>query len=134
MTLKDFVRFCVKDELEVWDQYVDIKQPVYCYPEETYGEDEPYLSKMADWFSSLEISNYNKGVVNVDVYHEIEKNWKTILIGMNENGGYTDFLMRWNKDIMDDEAIAEYVEDVFTILACGYEENAKDFCQFMGLC
>ena len=127
----------MKDEIEVWDKEIDVPQPFYCYPEMTYSDndDEHYLFLMEKWLMLLPVDNVSShGTCCVNVYHEIEAHWEDIFNGMKADEGYDNFVANAERYGWDDcEVIADYVEDVFTILAYGYNELAKDFCWFMGL-
>lgn len=123
----------ISDEIEVWDEEIDIKQPVYVYPELTYENkgDEVDLYRMEQWFRNLEVTSSLTYSVCVNVFKEIKENWEHILEKMKNNSSYIGFLEEYGEDATCDEAIAEYVEDVFTILAIGFKKSAGDFCEFM---
>lgn len=125
-----------ENDVEVWDDNVDISTPVYEYSDYTYedNDEDYYLHKMEEWFRNLEIKTHLTESVFVDVFSEIEKRWEHIVDCMKEKGRYSIFLYTYGDDILDDdEAIADYVQDVFKTLSLGIYGMAKDFCEFMGL-
>lgn len=136
MTLGEFIRLHKNDEIEVWDKEVDIRAPYYVYESfcfDSEDEDDKNLLKIEKWIQSLEVDSVWDGTsCTVNVYAEIEKNWKHIVDCIREHGGYADY---FNDDeiLDDDEVIAEYTEDVFTTLSQGHYGFARDFCEFMNL-
>ena len=127
MKLKELAKVFEKgnNELEVWDTNVDISCPVYLYGEHNYEDNEEdhnfYL--MENWMNELEVTHAFRESCCVDVYSEIEKNWKQILEMAKDRYILED----------DEESIASYTEDVFTCLSQGYYGFAKDFVRFMNL-
>lgn len=112
-------------ELEVWDANVDISCPIYLYGEHCYEDNEEdhnfYL--MENWMNELEVSNCFRDSCCVDVYSEIEKNWKSIIEKAKEVYRLED----------NEEDIAAFTEDVFTCLSQGYYNFAKYFVKLMNL-
>ena len=135
MTLKEFCK-AHDNEIEVWDRVVDIGCPYYNYGGDVspYGDDEKDadLNLMEEWILSLPVDPISDSVCDVDVFSAVKDNWHDIVAGMTADGGYKHFLNGY-EDIDDDDAIADYVEDVFTCLSQGYYGFAKDFCDFMKL-
>ena len=134
MTLKNYCSL-VKGEIEVWDQYVDIGTPYYNFNgENCFGntDEDHHLFLMENWFLNLEVTTNHDNVCSVDCFTAIKEVWPEIVENMRNDKSYFSFLSSW-EDINDDEAIAEYVEDVFSCLSQGYYNMAKDFCHFLKL-
>lgn len=129
MTLKEY---CTKHkgEIEVWDENVDIANPYYNYNEYCYhyAKDEYFLFWLERWILSLPVKEIRDRVVSVDVFSFIEKRWETIVGKMKEDKDYDSFLSRYPDILEDGDAIADYVEDIFTTLSQGYEEMAHSMC------
>lgn len=132
MTLREYCK-TVTGEVEVWDKEIDISYPYYNYDGENTFDDDKTLVAMENWFLSLPVADRNGNHCSVDVFSAIKDCWKNIVEKMNDDGGYEFFLSNWGEDINDDEAIADYVEDIFTCLSQGLYGFAKDFCKFMDL-
>lgn len=129
MTLRDYC-YTHKGEVEVWDKYIDIANPYYnqdgfCY---AYTEDEYFLFWLERWILSLPAEEIRNKVVSVDVFSFVRERWDSIVEKMKQDNDYDSFLERWGDDIDDDEAVAEYVEDIFTTLSQGYEDMAHSIC------
>lgn len=134
MTLREYCK-ALGGEIEVWDKEIDISYPYYNYDgDNTFGEEDEFLHAMENWFLSLPVAEkYRENRCSVDVFHVIEEHWDDIVEQMKDDVGYENFLSNWGADINDDEAIAEFVEDVFTCLSQGMYGFAEDFCKFMNL-
>ena len=138
MLLKELVPFC--DELEVWDNDVDIANPVYFYKEKTWDANEYlYLSLLEDWFLNIEVTSappvdkaYEFTTCAIqcfrDVYDYLQKEAeKSNLVVLDM------FAEHYGDNIDDDETVAMFVEDIFTVLSQGYYKLAKDFCAILGI-
>lgn len=101
------------DELEVWDEEVDVSCPVYLYGGHAYEDSERdhFLYLMEEWFLGLEVTTINDGSCCVNVFEELQKNMPTA----------------------DDDEVADCVEDFFTVLSMGVYGYAKRFCSSMNL-
>lgn len=138
MLLKELVAVC--DELEVWDNDVDIAHPVYFYKEKTWDANEYlYLSLLEDWFLNIEVTSAPPAdetyfITNCciqcfrEVYDYLERETdkcNLVLLDM--------FAEHYGDNIDDDETIAMFVEDIFTVLSQGYYKLAEDFCLLLGI-
>ena len=107
MKLKDFIRLHKNDEIEVWDEVVDIANPYYVEGDYAFDdEDDMNLRKMEQWIQELEITKIRGTTVMVNVYSKVKEK-------------FTDD---------DDDIVCDYVEDIFTTLSQGYYGFAKMFC------
>lgn len=138
MLLKELVPFC--DELEVWDNDVDIANPVYFYKEKSWdGCDDKFISMLEDWLLNIEVTSappvdksYEFTTCAIQCFREVydylhreADKCNLVLLDM--------FAEHYGGNINDDETVAMFVEDIFTVLSQGYYKLAKDFCEILGI-
>lgn len=138
MKLKDLCAIN-NGELEVIDRDVDISHPYYNYGGLTFDDDmnEHYLILMEKWFQDLDVISINESICTINCFEVIKKQWSFIIKRMDNSGKYSYFISSYGGYeyiINDDEAIADYVEDIFICLSQGFYSFARDFCYFLDLC
>lgn len=133
MTLRELGSL-LGDEIEVWDKEVDISIPYYFYGVNCFedNDEERDLHLMENWFLSLPVESINGYTCTVDVFSRVKENWDHIVAMMKKDPSYFSFLSCFS-DPNDDEAIAEFTEDIFTCLSQGFYGFAKDFVSFFSL-
>lgn len=127
MKLKDYAKNI--EELEVWDENVDIKQPVYVYCDMNLYDDGD-LHILEEWFMNLEVTTIMPHSACVDVFSEISNRWHNIYSRMKTDPSFANFVSEYDED--DDEGIALFTEDIFTTLAVGFKRMAKNILDYLG--
>lgn len=120
MTLREFIELHKNDEVEVWDDNVDISCPYYAWGEPCFKDTETdhYLHVLEKWLLGLKVKDCRESTCWVDVYSFVEKNWETLSMFYASE---------------DEDGMCDCTEDVFTTLSQGVYGFAKMFVKAMRL-
>ena len=132
MLLKDLIN--ASNEVEVWDDAVDIANPVYFIDgEQTWDEcEEHHLFLLEKWLLGLEVTHVNRDSCCVNCFETVKKRLEDCYKA-NDFETLATFQEMYDEDFTDDDEIALFVEDIFTCLSQGYHNLSKRFCMLLGI-